>query len=119
MQKEVKGFVVSGTKEGKYYVERYNPYFIEKLGFSCFPGTLNIKTDGFSLPEKSILISPGNGFKDVKCFKIVINNKIEAAAVVPQMTRKDENVMEIVSRFNLREKLNLKNGDLVKLKFEV
>ena len=40
---EIKGVVVSGVGEGKWYVEKYLPYFEQTLGFTCFPGTLNMK----------------------------------------------------------------------------
>ncbi|MBU0530202.1 MAG: CTP-dependent riboflavin kinase [Nanoarchaeota archaeon] len=116
MVKEFTGVVVSGKKEGNYYVSRYNGLFKEKLGLSFFPGTLNIKTGDVIFPEKFISISPVEEFKEVKCYKVVLNEKAEAFVVVPQMKR-DENIIEIVSRNNLREEIGLNDNDNVKVRF--
>jgi riboflavin kinase len=117
MVKEFSGTVVSGKGEGGYYVDRYNTLFKEKLGFFCFSGTLNIKTRTVSFPERFISICPEEQFKDVKCYKVVLNDKVEAFVVVPQMPRHDKDIIEIVSEKNLREGLGLDDGDTVAVRF--
>jgi len=115
--KEFTGTVVSGKAEGAYYVDKYNAQFRERLGLSFFPGTLNLRAD-FSLPSKSISIKPaGKQLKEVKCYKVILNNTIEAFAVVPQMTGRDEDIIEILSERNLREEMKLNDGDSVTLRF--
>lgn len=116
----VKGFcgiVASGKGEGGYYVDRYNTLFREKLGFSCFSGTLNIKTDGVSFPNEFASVRPKEQLKDVKCYKVVLNGRVEAFVVVPQMLRHDENIIEIVSEKNMRGELGLSDGDTVAVRF--
>ncbi|WXG42758.1 MAG: DUF120 domain-containing protein [Promethearchaeati archaeon SRVP18_Atabeyarchaeia-1] len=127
---DIEGTVFSGMRDGAYYVTRegYEKQFMEKLGFSPYPGTLNLKLKtGLEVQAKRILDAyPGiviEGFEDgqrtfgpVKSFKAVINNKIEGAILLIKRTHHGENVMEIISSVYLRDKLGLKDGDRVNLK---
>ncbi|MFH1977894.1 MAG: DUF120 domain-containing protein [Candidatus Aenigmatarchaeota archaeon] len=108
---EIRGIVVSGAREGEIYVPRYNKIFLEKLGFEAFPGTLNIRVEEKPVLENEIKIIPDKGFK-LKCFNISIHDN-KGAIIVPEETKHSENILEIVSPINLREKLNLKDGDEV------
>ncbi|NQV09456.1 DUF120 domain-containing protein, partial [Candidatus Woesearchaeota archaeon] len=88
----LKGKVVEGIGEGKYYVKIYSKKFEHNLGFKPFLGTLNIEVD--PAKAKEFMINPEDilidGFKDgsrtygaVQCYKIIINNKIEGALIIP------------------------------------
>ncbi len=123
----IKGKVFSGLGEGKYYVslQGYKKQFEEKLGFTPYPGTLNlripkeqmffrakldemdgIKIEGFKTKERT--------FGEVKAFKCRING-IEGAIVIPQRTHYPKNVIEIIAPVKLREVLGLKDGDWVEV----
>jgi riboflavin kinase len=129
----IEGIVFSGMRDGAYYVTRegYSKQFVEKLGFSPYPGTLNLKLrSSLDIQAKRILDAyPGitiegfeNGqrtFGSVKCFKTVINNKVEGAVLLIRRTHHSENVMEIISPVYLREKLGLKDGDRVTIKIKL
>jgi riboflavin kinase len=117
MIKEFSGAVVSGKGEGSYYVGRYNSLFRERLGFLCFPGTLDIRAGGVSFPNRFISICPGERFREVRCYRVVLNDRIEAFAVVPQISGHDANIVEMVSGKNLREELGLNDGDSVTVRF--
>jgi riboflavin kinase len=127
---DIEGIVFSGMRDGAYYVTRegYKKQFMEKLGFSPYPGTLNLKLKtGLEVQAKRILETyPGimiEGFEDgqrtfgaVKSFKAIVNGRIEGALLLIKRTHHGENVMEIISSVFLREELGLKDGDKVNIK---
>ncbi|WEU40769.1 MAG: CTP-dependent riboflavin kinase [Candidatus Odinarchaeum yellowstonii] len=125
----IKGVVFTGFGEGSYYMSKkgYLEQFEKQLGFKPFPGTLNIKLiDENDIKAKRELQGmPGKLIKsfkeddrifgDVKCFPALINGKVEGAVILIKRTHYGDDVLEVISKFNLREKLSLKDGDIVKL----
>ncbi len=126
----MEGELFSGMREGRYYisVEGYKNQFKEKLGFEPYPGTLNLKLKSYSdLQTKKILLNypgvmiepfenKGRTFGEVKCFKTLINDKVEGAVLLIQRTHYGEDVLEVISPEYLREKMKLKDGDKIRLK---
>ncbi|EHR79514.1 riboflavin kinase [Thermococcus litoralis DSM 5473] len=122
--KYILGEVVSGIGEGRYYVEQYKDRIKEYLGFTPYPGTLNLliifpKTIYDALYNVEPIIIPGftkggRTFGDVKAYRVRING-IEGAIVVPSRTIHPPRVAEIIAPVCLREKLNLKDGSKVKV----
>jgi len=123
---EIRGAIISGIGEGKYYISQteYKKQFKEKLWFVPFPGTLNVKLSGSELSKLNILReSPGieiEGFKKEgrtfgpgKCFLATINRE-DCAVVIPRRSHYTD-VLEVISSQYLRDKLNLKDGDNVEL----
>jgi riboflavin kinase len=55
-------------------------------------------------------------YGDVKCFKVLINEKTEGAILMIHRTHYGQDVLEVVAEESLRKKLKLKDGDLVRLK---
>ena len=116
------GIVISGRKDGKKFVsmEEYKKQFKEKLKIEPFPGTLNILSDYTRILKKldGIIINgfvkDGVKYGNVKCFPVKIG-KIKAAIIMPE--KGDNNYLEIISKYNLREKFLLKDGDEVKIEF--
>ncbi|MEM4706827.1 MAG: DUF120 domain-containing protein, partial [Candidatus Methanomethylicaceae archaeon] len=124
----LKGVVFTGFGEGAYYVTKYSKQFEEKLGFKPYPGTLNLRLKS---PEdikirKELELLPGilikgflnegRSYGDVKCFKVKIFNEIDGALLIISRTHYGSDVVEIISKENLREKFKLKDGDNVFLK---
>lgn len=121
---EIKGIVTTGFGKGAYFLgqEFYKSKFNEKCGFTPFPGTLNI-----IVPEKDLeniskmkdncknVIKPDEGFGGVKYIKAILENNITGAIVFPDKTTHEENYLEFIAKSKLRDKLNLKDGDEVKL----
>ncbi len=121
---KLSGKVKSGLGEGKYYINLpgYQNQFKKKLGNRVFPGTLNIKINEFELNDflsekKKISIK---GFSDKQrsfgpafVFKVKLNGRIDAAVIIPERTNHPENILELISSFNLRKKLKLKDNALV------
>ncbi len=127
------GIVSEGMKEGGYYVaiKGYYVQFKEKLGFTPYKGTLNLKLSQLNkallrenLENQTPIII--DGFKDdnsdrtygeVKCYGCKISrlddreNKIDAAILAIERTHHEENIVEILAEPYLRDFLNLKDGD--------
>lgn len=116
---EIIGRVVMGLGEGGFYVEKYNKYFLERLGFEAFPGTLNLSTNRIDFEKffkNSVKIEPEEkGLFPVFCREVVINNKVKGAIVRPAKTS-HKKVLEIIAPLNLKEYFNLKEGDFVKVR---
>ena len=125
----LEGTVFTGLGEGAYYVTRdqYRKQFIEKLGFDPYPGTLNLKlTTDYDVKTRSELDAyPAieiQGFKNenrtygpVKCYPVIIENKVKGALITALRSHYDESVIEIIAPVFLRKKLNLKDGHKVKV----
>ncbi len=125
----LKGVVVRGLGEGRYYMalKGYVAQIKEKLGFKPYPGTLNLKLKNTEDILKRIELQrlPGiliKGFLDgvrtygdVKAFKAEINGIKPLAVVLPERTSHGIDIIEVIGPFNIREKLGLKNGDEVSL----
>jgi len=125
----LEGVLFTGLGEGAYYVTRdkYRKQFIEKLGFDPYPGTLNLKlTSEYDTKARSELETyPGieiEGFKDesrtfgnVKCYPVVINNKMKGAVIFALRSHYNSSVLEIIAPTYLRSQLKLKDGHKVKV----
>ena len=123
----IQGIITSGLGEGKYYVTQkgYMQQFKDKLWFEPYQGTLNIKITGPELNKLQLIRSldgiPINGFEDGgrtfgngKCFLCDIQG-IECAIMQPNRSHY-ENVIEVISKYYLRDKLKLKDGDVVEIR---
>jgi riboflavin kinase len=124
------GNVVSGMGEGAYYValDGYRRQFKEKLGYEPYPGTLNIRLvdQVFMNARRELGMHPSifiTGFSDgmrtygwVKCYRAIINQSIDNAAVlVLERTHYDDNMLEVVSPVSIKQTAGIKNGDRVKV----
>ncbi len=121
-----KGKVLSGLGEGRYYTEQdgYIEQFREKLGFVPYPGTLNVEIEYVEKNKLRLLKNSkainidefqtkNRTFGKVRCFRAKINGS-DGAIVLPLRTHYS-NILEFISYDHLREKLNLKDGDEVKI----
>jgi riboflavin kinase len=125
----LEGTVFTGLGEGAYYIgkEDYRKQFTEKLGFEPYPGTLNLKlTSDYDIKARSELeVYPAitvEGFKNesrtfgvVKCYPVLIGNKVKGALITAMRTHYDVSVLEIIAPVCLRKQLCLKDGQKVKV----
>jgi riboflavin kinase len=123
---KLEGKIFTGLGEGAYYISqpKYEKQFIEKLGFKPYPGTLNVKIEEEYLKKIFLIKSyPGiviegfiNGkrtFGSVKCYKAVLEGKIEGAIVSAMRSHYGDNILEVIAPVNLRKALKLKDGDKI------
>jgi riboflavin kinase len=127
----LEGHIVSGMGEGAYYMslEGYRKQFRQKLGYSPFPGTLNVKlSDPASMRlRRDLSAYPSifiNGFSDklrtygwVKCYPAEINNGLvkKAALLILERTHYDDSTVEIIAPTSIKESIKVKNGDHISI----
>jgi riboflavin kinase len=120
----LKGKVFSGKGEGAEFVNLSwaRKQIEEKLGFTPYAGTLNIRLDGKSARMKKALmkatganILPAPGYCRARIFEASIM-KVKCAALIMEVPRYPEDVVEVISSTNLREKLHLVDGSPVEVK---
>lgn len=124
----IQGKVTAGMSDGKYYMslKEYSEKIKSKLGFKPYPGTLNIRLDATNdiqykeklATMKGVEIS---GFKkgkrtfgSVKCFPGRISG-IKGAVIIPERSHYGPEILEVISPFNLRQKLELSDGSNIKV----
>ncbi|MBI2208298.1 CTP-dependent riboflavin kinase [Candidatus Woesearchaeota archaeon] len=119
------GIVSTGVGDGAFFMS-LEPYMLsmeKKLGYAPFKGTLNLKVDKQQAKKfiSSLDLIKIGGFKKgikqfgkVYCYPCMIN-QIKCAIIIPEFTRYGLDIVEVISEFNLREILNLKDGDRIKI----
>jgi len=121
------GTVFSGQGRGKKFVEL--PWFKrqveEKLGFSPYPGTLNLFLTGKNVENRRLLevsagltVKPQKGYYSGAMFRASIDG-LECAVVIPIMPNYPNDVLEVIAPIYLREKLKLADGSLVAVSVNV
>jgi riboflavin kinase len=119
----VKGEIFSGRGEGAKFIELawVKKQMEEKLGFTLFSGTLNVKLTTNSVKMGKLLkkragveILPASGYCRGRLFKAKLNG-VECAVIVPEVVGYPENIVEVVAPVNLREKLCLLDGSPVEV----
>jgi riboflavin kinase, archaea type len=122
----VTGEVMAGMRDGRYYMPlpEYRRQFKQKLGMVPYPGTLNVRIR--DMEAKLILADrPGiqiNGFLhqgrvlgDIKCFPCTIDGRHRGFAILPSRSHYGLDVLELISRKNLRKTLELRDGDTIEV----
>jgi riboflavin kinase len=125
----LEGTVFTGLGEGAYYIslEPYRKQFMEKLGFDPYPGTLNLKlTTDYDIKARSELEaypavgvegfkSENRSFGQVKCYPVIVENKVKGALISALRGHYDASVIEVIAPVFLRKHLKLKDGHKVKV----
>ena len=128
----LKGRVVSGAKKAAFFTQLdwVLEQCLEKLGFKPFPGTLNIEIlpesllDAESIPGKKgielIPPEPNGPIDSTFCTAQVLPVSIEGidgAIIIPEEKVKihDKNIIEAIAPVNLKDALNVDDGDTVTL----
>lgn len=122
----VNGEVTTGLGKAAFFLSQdfYVENFIKNCGFKPFPGTLNvIVSDKYLNDINEVkdscenIIEPDEGFGAVKYIKAILNDEINGAIVFPAKTEHTENYLEFIAEEKLRDKLSLKDGDIVSIEF--
>ncbi len=125
----LEGTVFTGLGEGAYYISKpdYNKQIVKKMGFTPYPGTLNVRlTSDYDIKtRRDIEAYPAievMGFQNedrsfglVKCYPAIIGGKIKGALVTATRSHYDASVLEIIAPVCLRKQLGLKDGHKVKV----
>ena len=119
------GHVVSGVGEGRYYMSlpAYREQFAAVLGEDPYPGTLNVRLDGASVPVRKKLdtldwttirgfVAEARTFGDAPG-PFPAGSASTGAIVVPGRTHYPEDIVEVIAGVPLREALGLADKDRV------
>jgi riboflavin kinase, archaea type len=119
-----RGTVASGLGEGRYYLSQpgYVVQFTERLGYSPYPGTLNVKvppddltTVGSVRHWSGIRIdgfqASGRTFGGATCYPARLNGRA-CHLIVPDRTH-HKDVVEFIAKEYLRDALRVKDTDPV------
>jgi riboflavin kinase len=115
---EFNGKVFSSRGEGKKFLELpwVKQQIKQKLGFSPYPGTLNVRLSEESVKRKKLLekahsikVCPADGYCSGALIKAFIG-KLECAIVVPEVAGYPKGVLEIIAPVSLRETLQVEDG---------
>ncbi len=122
----INGKVTTGLGKAAYFLSQdfYTKEFKKNLGFIPYPGTLNVVVSDEYLDEINEikdscenLIKPDEGFGAVKYIEAKLNDNVNGAIVFPAKTTHEENYLEFIAEDKLRDKLDLKDEDIVSLEF--
>jgi 2-phosphoglycolate phosphatase len=127
---KITGKIVSGVKQGAFFtqLEWVREQCLKKLGFTPWPGTLNLEIPMDSIdviegikPEEGIeLVPPDSQFCSGRVVPVSVEG-IAGAIVLPaeDVRVHGKNIIEIISPKRLKEALGVKDGDLVTLTIDL
>jgi riboflavin kinase len=113
------GRVVSGNGDGKKFLELYwvKRQIEQKLGFTPYPGTLNVALSEESAKRKKLLekanskkVCPAEGYCSGLLFNAFIGS-LKCAIVVPEVAGYPKSLLEVISSLYLRGVLQLEDGN--------
>jgi len=116
---KLSGKVFSGRGDGEKFLELQwvKQQIKEKLGFTPYPGTLNVRLSEESAERRKLLekaasmtVCPAEGYCNGKLFKASVG-MVKCGIVIPEVAGYPENVLEIIAPINLREKFQLADND--------
>ena len=96
--------------------------FRDRLGIDPYPGTVNVivtsdeQRAAWRLVKSwpgVVLPPPRPDWCNSRCYHARINNRIEAAIVLPEIDSYPEDQIELIAAVGVRTSLNLKDGDTV------
>ena len=123
---KIRGRIVEGLGVGRDFtcVQWVKAQFISKLAIDPYPGTLNLEIVG---PEdlhvfetlkatQGIEITPEDpSFCKGKCFRVLLNGRIQGAIVLPVVERYPKDKMELISSENVKKTLHVEAGDFLEV----
>ena len=116
-----KGTVFSGKGEGRKFIELpwVKSQIDEKLSFTPYSGTLNIRLSKEGVKQKKLLenitqieICPEKGFCKGMLIKSSIDG-LECAIIIPEVPHYPSDVLEVIAPWYLRECLKIGDGNEV------
>jgi riboflavin kinase len=123
----IEGTVFSGNGRGKKFVELtwFKRQVEEKLGFSTYLGTLNLRLLDKEVEKRELLetkgsltVEPQTGYYSGLLFRATIEG-LECAVVIPIMPNYPKDVLEVISPVYLRGRFKLIDGNLVTVSINV
>jgi riboflavin kinase, archaea type len=121
------GVVTSGLGQGAHFMSLpwVRGAVRQLVGFTPYPGTLNVRLDAGAvlvwrrLQEHHgiVLAPPPSEPCGARLFPVVVTPDVEAAVIVPDVTRYGEDLLELIAPVHLRSRLGLHDESRVTLRF--
>lgn len=128
MAGEILGRLASGIGQGRHFTQLpwAREQFRARLGIDPWPGTLNIVVDDPDAMPVWVRLRRTPGIRmenpndgphdcDARCYKVLVEGRIEGAIVYPEIEGYPPAQIEIVAEVNLRAALGVEDGDPVRL----
>ena len=126
------GSITTGMGEGRHYISLsgYQRQFETKLGYTPFPGTLNVELDEASVRSRAALSTQRSiridswedderTFGAATCYpaRVVADGGAfePTHVIVPDRTHHDEAKLELIAPVKLRDELELTDGDTLEI----
>jgi len=129
-QWKLKGKIVSGVKQGAFFTQLdwFQKQCQEKLGYTPYPGTLNLEISAEHIPEIELIeqkseiefIPPDSRFCSGRAYAVDIQG-IRAAIIMPakEVRVHGKNIVEVISEVKLKDALGADDGDSVELTVDI
>ena len=121
------GVVTSGLGQGAYFMSL--PWVRDAvrrlIGFTPYPGTLNVRLDADTVGvwrrardgHSIVLAPPPSEPCGARLVPVVVAPDVEAAVIVPDVTRYGEDLLELIAAVHVRSRLGLHDESRVTLRF--
>lgn len=125
------GRVVSGSGKARTFLSmsQYVEKIKEKVGFTPFPGTLNIELEQQSVKKRKLMNklkpivvsgfeSGGKNFGGLHLYKaqVTIKEKTNGCVVVvPEKSEYGLEILEVIAEIEFRKECDIKEGDLIEV----
>jgi len=120
----INGRLVTGIGDGRYYMglEQYRKSIRDMLGFTPYAGTLNLRLKNSEEHQYKERLAACSGveiasfkvnrrtFGSIKCFPCTVSGA-HAVVILPERSHYGNDTLELISQYNLREKLKVSDGD--------
>jgi CTP-dependent riboflavin kinase len=124
----ITGRLASGIGQGRHFTQLdwARAQFIERLGIDPFPGTVNLVLeeaearaawDWLRATAGVRIDNPNDGPFDcnARCYPARIEERIDAAIVLPEVAGYAPDAIELIAAVSVREVLGLNDGDRVEI----
>jgi len=107
-------------------VERVQSTLRRKVGFTPYPGTLNLRLETDEAMECWREVRERRGIEIVsqdpahchaRCFLVEIEGKHRGAVVLPEASNYPEDKIEVIAPVRLKDELRIKDGERVTIEF--
>ena len=117
------GRVVTGSGQGTHFTQLAwaRTAFLSLLGVDPFPGTLNLKIEDADAMRQwqdlkasagiAVLPPPDSEFCQARCYPALVEGRLRAAIVCPEVPDYPQDQIELVAAVSIRETLSLQDGD--------
>jgi riboflavin kinase len=120
MSRILKGKVVTGVGNFSIWIEKLQEHYRDKTGMKLFPGTLNLQlAEPFDLPKNRTRLESkeygGTVSVNIVPCKVFGQNAVILRTDKADIEPQSKSIIEVACEVKLRDKHELKDGDIVEV----